>query len=89
MGAYPRRADAEAAKAALGADAKRLAGRSLVVAPATISGTAYYRLLVGGFRTPAEEVAFCARFKAAGRECFLRNVPAKAAAPARPPPGGR
>lgn len=75
VGAYPTMTEAQAARARIGPRLRQLEGRSADVTEAVVGDKRVYRLLVSGFASPEDEAAFCARYKAAGRECFLRNAP--------------
>lgn len=71
VGAYPTRAQAETARAALPASLTTH-GRVLIT-PAETDGRPVFRLLVTGFGEVAQAKAACARLKAAGHACFLRH----------------
>jgi hypothetical protein len=76
VGAYPSDEAAQAASSALRAHLPTLMeGRSTEIAQVRIGATSYYRLLVRGFRSVADEQGFCRILKGGGRECFPRNAP--------------
>jgi hypothetical protein len=63
----------QALRAALAAFGDRLGGATLSTAQVEVQGRTVYRALVHGFSSDAEASAFCSAYKAAGRDCFLRQ----------------
>ncbi len=49
-----------------------LAGRTRKVEAASHDGKSFYRAFVGGFASPADAKAFCAKLQAAGKSCMVR-----------------
>lgn len=61
--------------------AAQLSGTAISTVPVESGGRTLYRALVHGFASTSDAEAFCAAYKAAGRDCFLRSaVPGNARA---------
>lgn len=73
IGAFPTRADAEAAQqAAARRTPDTLRGASFQVAEAEVDGRTVYRAIAAGFKDRAAAAEACRRFVAAGQACFVR-----------------
>lgn len=62
-----------ALRSAMNAFADRLDGASMSTEQAQVSGRTVYRALLHGFATAGDARAFCDAYKAAGRDCFVRD----------------
>ena len=72
---------AQALRSAMSAFAAPLDGTSMSTVRVEVGGKTVYRALLHGFASADEAQAFCTAYKAAGRDCFLRDaVPAGAKA---------
>lgn len=72
---------AQALRSAMSAFAAPLDGTSMSTVRVEVGGKTVYRALLHGFASAGEAQAFCTAYKAAGRDCFLRDaVPAGAKA---------
>jgi hypothetical protein len=81
VGAFPNAVQAAAARERLNRELRaRLPTARTVVLTAEVHGATYYRLLVTGFASAAEQRDYCASVRALGRDCIIRG--------ARPTGGG-
>lgn len=75
IGAYPSATQAAAARQQVNSDLRaRLPKARTLVLTAQVQGVTYYRLLVTGFGSAAEQRAYCDSLRALGRDCIIRQT---------------